>query len=381
MEDAPTAARRCFVHVGLPKSGTSYLQSVLWQSREALRAQDVELLPSRQQDHFFVALQLRGLLADVEDERAFTAMERLTRQAARATAATAVLSQEALAPAKPHEVAALLEALAGYEVHVVVTARDIARQVPSAWQQRIQARHTYTFAEFVDAVVDRAPLVDDFWVNQDLVDVLERWSSHVPVERIHVVTTPRPGSPSELLLERFCSVVGIDPDGLSTSTASSNVALGLTQAELQRRVNVVLGDGAPRTRAAYGRVGKQYLAGRILRPQGGERPLMPERLRAWCEQTAEEWTQHIRDNGYGVVGDLDDLRPPSGAFTDSVADPTTEELLDAAVAALATVLEVRHGELAERAELRAELRRLRRELEDRRTEAEPLRRRLLRRRR
>ena len=31
-------SRRCYIHVGLPKSGTSYLQSVLRQSEEALAA-------------------------------------------------------------------------------------------------------------------------------------------------------------------------------------------------------------------------------------------------------------------------------------------------------------------------------------------------------
>ncbi|MGH3371494.1 MAG: hypothetical protein ACRDPR_16005, partial [Nocardioidaceae bacterium] len=290
--------RRCFVHIGLPKSGTSYLQSVFWQSQQALAARGFAMLPTRRADHFTVALQLRGLLQDFDNERAYRSLDRLRADAARSTAPTTLLSQEALAPSTPSQVAELLDSLAGHEVHVVVTARDLARQVPSAWQQRIQARHTYTYPEFLDAVVSRAPLAQDFWVNQDLVDVLTRWQSHVPAERIHVVVTPPAHAHPGVLLERFCSVVGVDASLLDTNLPSSNVSLGHVQAELQRRVNVALGDRFPHPRAGYGRLGKGYLAGRVLRPQGGARPMMPERLRAWCEETTQQWIEHIGSGGY-----------------------------------------------------------------------------------
>src|SRR5687767_8746869 len=42
MDDIP---RRCFVHVGLPKTGTTYLQSILWRSRDELARQGISLLP------------------------------------------------------------------------------------------------------------------------------------------------------------------------------------------------------------------------------------------------------------------------------------------------------------------------------------------------
>lgn len=353
--------RRCFVHIGLPKSGTSYLQSVFWQSQEALGARGFAMLPTRRADHFTVALQLRGLLQDFDNERAYGSLDRLRADAVRSTAPTTLLSQEALAPSTPSQVAELLDSLAGHEVHVVVTARDLARQVPSAWQQRIQARHTYTYPEFLDAVVNRAPLAQDFWVNQDLVDVLTRWHSHVPVERIHVVVTPPAHAHPDVLLERFCSVVGVDASLLDTNLPSSNVSLGHVQAELQRRVNVALGDRFPHPRAGYGRLGKGYLAGRVLRPQGGARPMMPERLRAWCEETTQQWIEHIGSSGYAVVGDLDELRPSASSFADR-EEPTEAELLESAVNALATVLEIRDVDQQETAELRQELRRLRRQV-------------------
>ncbi|HYJ69974.1 MAG TPA: hypothetical protein VEX15_20155, partial [Nocardioidaceae bacterium] len=55
------APRRIFVHVGCPKTGTTFLQSTLWKSRDELRLHDVEL-PVDRQSHFHLALAVRGNL-------------------------------------------------------------------------------------------------------------------------------------------------------------------------------------------------------------------------------------------------------------------------------------------------------------------------------
>ena len=40
-------AAKVFLHIGLPKTGTTYLQTVMWADRERMRAQGV-LLPGRE---------------------------------------------------------------------------------------------------------------------------------------------------------------------------------------------------------------------------------------------------------------------------------------------------------------------------------------------
>ena len=51
-------ASQVFLHIGLPKTGTTYLQSVLWESRAAL-ARDGYLLPgSGHREHLWAALDL-----------------------------------------------------------------------------------------------------------------------------------------------------------------------------------------------------------------------------------------------------------------------------------------------------------------------------------
>ena len=52
-------ARRVFLHLGLPKTGTSYLQTILWAHRAELRAAGL-LVPGRERrDHLWASLVVR----------------------------------------------------------------------------------------------------------------------------------------------------------------------------------------------------------------------------------------------------------------------------------------------------------------------------------
>lgn len=356
----PMPARRTlYIHAGLPKTGTSYLQGVFFRSVPALAAHGVALVPADQDDHLRVTLSVRRMLQEYDDERAHTSLERLRHEAAENTLPTALFTHESLAPCTPETAQPLLDAFGpSYEPHLIVTARDPGRQIPSAWQQRVQARHTYTYTEFLDAVFDRTELASDFWWNQDLQDVLTRWSQVIPPSRITVVTCPPPGASKSLLLERFCSVVGVDPAILDTSHREDNAALGQAQAELQRRVNVALGDRFPHVRAGYRRLGQVFLAGRILRPQGGRPAQLPSSRRAETTQLAAQWIEFISAGGFNVVGSLDELLPQDSSFTDQPAEVTAEELVDVAATAIADILERRSTELDERNALERRVREL-----------------------
>lgn len=358
-EGGARAARTCYLHVGLPKTGTSFLQDVFWANQGALAQQGLVMLPARRIDHFLLALALRDLVREYDDPRAGSVLERLAEEAPAVRADRVLLSQEALAPTTPEQAARLVGLLGDFEIHVVVTVRDLARQLPSAWQQRVQARATYTYAEFLDDVVARAPASEDLWRNQDLGRVLESWGTVVPPERLHVVTAPHSGVPgASSLLERFCSVVGVDPGGLSVETATRNQSLGHAQADLLRRVNAALGPRFPSPREGYGPLAKEYLAQQVLQRQQGTALRVPDGLRPWCESTADEWIRQIRDAGLDLVGDEADLRPAARSFG-PVAEPEPTEVLDVAAHALADVLELRRPE-------QQELRALRRRVEDQR---------------
>lgn len=362
--DVQERSRTCFIHVGTPKTGTSFLQGTFFGSRESLAEHGFELVPSRRRDHLHLALQLRQLIRDFDAPRVAHTLDRMAADLDNVAGDTILVTQESLAPTSPAQAVPLMELLDGWDVHVIVTARDIARQVPSGWQQRIQGRATVEFERFVDAVEHRTPLAQDFWINHDVPDVVARWSQVVGAGNVHLITCPPSGTDRRVLLERFCGVVGVDPGWLSLDADEPNTALGQPQAELQRRVNVALGDRVPHMRAGYIQVGQAFLAGRILRPQAGPPARLPARMRPWAERVAEEWASALLASGCEIVGDLDELRPRDGAF---VAEPVTvsdAELVEVSVTALADILAIRDQELRELAALRRELGDAHRRLEE-----------------
>ena len=49
-----------YVHIGLMKTGTSYLQSIYWNSQDQLRALGLDLVPATRRDTFHLMLDVRG---------------------------------------------------------------------------------------------------------------------------------------------------------------------------------------------------------------------------------------------------------------------------------------------------------------------------------
>src|SRR5680860_266955 len=337
-----------FIHAGLPKTGTSFLQDILFSSRDALRDQGLELIPKGRHGHFNLALKVRGMLRPFDDPNTHGVLERFGAQAEQNRAPRALLTQEALAAAPVAAVATLLAPLERYEVHLIVTVRDLGRQVPSAWQQGIKGRKKIAYGEFLEAVAQRTEPAMDFWRNQDLRDVLNRWSTGIAAERIHVITCPQSDAPPGLLLERFCSVLGLDPVTLNAVARTTNPSLGHAQAELLRRVNVALGDRLPHSRDGYRRVARSFLSDRVLQPQSGRRAQLPSAMSNWVEDLTSSWVQYLCAGGFAIVGDLAELHTQDSAYSAELSRSSESELLEVAVNALADILEIRDRELGAR---------------------------------
>ncbi len=351
--------RQLFLHVGSPKTGTTFLQGSVWASREQLAAQGLEL-PLRRGEHFRAALAVRELLdPEVDRPEWFDVLDRLHAALASSSAPRTLVTHEFLAAATEEQASGFVDSFPDYEVHIVLTARDLGRQVPAEWQQQIQHRRMMTYPHFLTSLRDGHPDVQHFWAAQDTADVARRWSARLPPERVHVVTVPPPGAPRGLLLERFSQVIGVDPARLNTGAAQGNDSMGLAQAELLRRVNVALGDRLPSSRAGYSRVAKDHLAQRLLATQPGERPGLPLEAYDWCEPVARRIIDAITTAGYSVVGDLHDLLPLRSTTEPMSLEVADSELVAAAVEALAGMLDQRHSDLTTIDELRQRVVRLR----------------------
>lgn len=334
MAAVPSPAPRVVLHVGLPKTGTTYLQSLLAGHRDELRAAGVLYPFVRPGAMFHGAVEVRGSrdkfgLSAEQVTGAWATVCGRARDFVEQGRGTAVISHEVLAGATPEQVRAAVAPLAGTEVHVVVTARDLGRQATAHWQEEVKLGASWSFADFEreqlradtgpDAGPDAGGVRPHFWHAQDLADCLRRWSTAVPAERAHLVVCPRPGARPELLWERFAEACGLDPLLLDpTTAAASNPSLAAADVALLRAVNERL--AGRMDRATYLRVVKRGYAERELAPRPGDRARAPHDLEGLLAGATRRWLAEVRAAGHPVHGDPADLEPVVGAAGDAGPD-------------------------------------------------------------
>ncbi len=345
-------AGRIYVHVGLQKTGTSYLQGIMFASVDQLAEQGVALVPATKRRTFWLMLDVRGRFRpDFDPPAVATSVDDFAALLAETSSPSALLSEESLAPATDEQITRLLAACGEREVHLVVTLRDLARQVPSAWQESLKAGADDSFDDYLRRLRRH---VDDpghaLWRQKDVVHLLSTWTRHVPSERVHLVTVPPAGSDPDLLLHRFCAVLGVDATRLHLDVLRKNESLKHVGAEVLRRVNQQL---APthKKRDVYGDVGKRYLSTRILAQQGGRRIQVPEEHREWTQAVSRRHVDYLVAQGFPVVGDLEDLLPGAEGYSTTSTEPSEAEVSAVATAALAIVI---GNEMDRRREVRAE---------------------------
>ena len=361
--------QRVFLHVGAPKTGTTFVQTALWDHREALREQGVLYPAEHYDDHFFAAVDLQQLDFHGESRSEADGAWARVSAAAREWPGTTVISHDVFASATAEQVQRAIADLAPAEVHVVYTARDLARQLPSHWQEDVKHGSTQLLSEWYDAVSRR----DDgrwewrwFWQTEELPDVLARWGGSLPPEHVHVVTVPPLRAGLDVLWLRFCSVVGIDPATVDLEAVQhTNTSLGIAEVELLRRVNVSL-DGALAQRDYEHTVKGVFAHETLALHPHGRRAVAPPGSGDATATTARAWVDDLQTRGVDVVGDTAELVPAPAP--DEAETPAESEVADVAAWSTARLLLRLHDErVAHREEadaLRADNDRRQHELDD-----------------
>jgi len=336
-------ARRVYIHVGLPKTGTTYVQQTLWESQQRL-AEDGVLVPGNshqaQRRAFWDLLGRR--LRGVEQAKVPGAWQELVDTTRQWTGRQVLLSEEFLVNARPAHVRRIVRAFEPAEVHVVITVRDLARVIGSMWQQELSKGRTWAWSEFVAAVQDpeHGPTTAGvgFWLRQDLKKVLATWTTAVPPERVHVVVVPPAGSPSTRILELFATATDIEASTLTPATKLGNPSVGVAETELLRRLNEGL--AGKLNERQYLHMINQAVKPVLRQRTTSTRIRLPESQRGWVTDRSNEMIETLKNGQYDIVGELGDLLPSddgnAGGDPDQVAD---KELAEAAIASLTATVE------------------------------------------
>ena len=215
---------RVLLHVGTPKTGTSYLQDVLFRNRERARG-GRHPLPGRP-----LRRPLPGGARPDADAlgRPRAAGRRRVGPAGRGRCAdtpaprsSATRSWRPPRARRPSGRSASLGHGDGTEVHLVISARDLVRQIPAEWQENVKHREELSYRAVPRP--DPGPATASsrigswFWGVQELPEILDRWGHDLP---------PGAGPPDHRAAGRrpAAPAVGAVQHAPSASTASTSTS-------------------------------------------------------------------------------------------------------------------------------------------------------------
>lgn len=350
-------AARLLLHIGTQKSGTTYLQRVLQSLAPQLRETGV-LYPTRiggkteVYNHEAAAYGLLGRdsFPWVPEHRA-AAQEavwaRLVEQV-NGWSGTAIISGEALSVISASAASTLVGALNVPETHVIITARDLGRVLPSSWQQHIRNGRGTAFGAYLRQLAQRrgtgnaAQRAENwegdpdqtFWRAYAIGSLVSRWA---PLARsVTVVTVPRKSDNPHELWQRFVQALDLTESLPQIPPAIDKLSanIGITEPEalvlagLNRQAALTDTD-EPVLRSMRAHIVR---AGFAPRSERGNPVRLPadwiDTVRTWAGEDVAE----LQETTARIVGPVDDLLV--GDETNYTSGPDAQQVAAAAGAAL-----------------------------------------------
>ena len=316
------------LHIGEPKSGTTYLQAMLEENRDLLER--AGLLTPRQRE------QIRAAQDAVRRRSDGQLWQSLADKLLAWTGPNALVTMETLCRANPSGVRRAVRAFGDTDLRVHITVRDVLRSLPAQWQQSTQHRKTWTWPEYSGAVIagdSRHPATNNFWSQHDLETILDRWAKVAGAGNVYVITVPQRGADPMTLWQRFAGALSL-PAVTVTPVKPSNESLGEVSAELMRRVNEAV-EPLELTEKQYNTAVRAMLAREVLAPRRSAEPKVtpPPSAGPWAQRESERIIKAVGSSGVHVVGNLDDLRPQVSDLRET-HQPTDQELVEVAVDAV-----------------------------------------------
>lgn len=316
--------RDVYVHVGPVKTGSTYLQDLLWRNRDDLAEQGYHHPADHPNEMWLATCDLQGhAFVSFEIPEAAGAWSKVCARVL-AHDGPSVVSHEVLGWSTEEHVAAIADSLAPARLHVVVMARSLAPMLSSLWQEKIKQVYPDTpLGDFLTAEREAGSP----WTDASLI--VQHWLAHVPPSRIHVVTVPPHSAEPTMLLSRFAEALGIETTTWDIDGAATNRSLDRVQAELLRRLNVA---SAPALDIrAQRRLNNGSLLPQLRAADRSRRIRLPEAERGWVEGETARRVDALRSSGAHIHGDLADLATPPDVWEDAPLGVPDDDVLEEAL--------------------------------------------------
>ena len=325
MTGSPATAQRVVLHIGTPKSGTTFLQRALWRHREQLDAMGVTCAgdqPLRDVPRGDRAARAPYAFWGRDKEELAGTWQRLCDAGPRLPRHHDHEPRAARARRRASRSTPGAGRARGLEVHLVYTARDLARQVASEWQERVKNGNPVTLRGLLRGRSALERHERRFWRNQHLIGVLDRWARDVPPEQRARRRRPAAGRGARravAAVRRRCRLrrrAILDP---TVEEPTANQTLGAVQVAAAAPGQRGARRPDPAARLRQGRQAASSPSGswpaRTRRRPSARRSSSSELAQIATRQNEPR----SRERGYQVHGDLAELVPPARGRT--VAGP------------------------------------------------------------
>jgi hypothetical protein len=324
--DQTGRVREIYLHVGPVKTGSTFLQDLLWRHRDDLARQGYHHPGAHANEMWLATNDVQdGAFVDYEMPQASGVWAQVCQRAL-AYDGPSVISHELLGLSTEGHIDRIVRSLTPARLQVVVMARSLAAMLPSLWQESVKSvgrDGADSWSVFLASQRGTGAPVTDALL------IVQRWLAHIPAEQVHVITVPPAGTGPAVLLGRFSDALGVDTTSWPAEVAARNVSIDMVQAELVRRLNQTSAASLDH-RAQRLLVHDAVLPG--LRPPSPARRIrLPSSEREWVEPETARRVDGLRDCGALLHGDLNDLASPPDVWQD-VADAVTDaDLLEEAL--------------------------------------------------
>jgi hypothetical protein len=324
----PIGAR--LVHIGLPKTGSTSLQTAFDSLRPTLREHGVVYPETgKALNHHKGASWLIGapLTYRADPTPREAEWEPMREELRRAGDGRGVLSYEMLCIAEPAGIERVRDEL-GPNTHAVLVMRNFGEFVASYWQESIKRGIDASLDDWVRDAVEApdAPGNSGSFSCPQVIAAIERWTAVLGPENVTIVVLDS----GSLLFDAIESMLGLPPGILATGLSGRPANRGMTvpEAALIRRLNETLLREWQLPAAEHRRLVLRGIVARLLRerqPDPGEPKLL---LPRWAVEPARDAgvriAEAVRESGAQVMGDLAELeRASAAADVDASALPPT----------------------------------------------------------
>lgn len=315
------------LHVGPVKTGSTFIQDLLWRYRDDLARQGVSHPCSHANEMWFAVNDVQDcafIHFDFPECRGSWAsiVDRVLDDPR-----PAILSHEVLSFSTEEHIARIASDLASRPVRLVVHARSLADMLPSTYQEKVK---------MVDPDISWHDWLDEQRATRaawsDSSTIVARWARHVPAEQIHLVTVPPKASNPMVLLSRFADAAGIDTGTWRAEGAAANASLDIDQTEALRLINQLTADTMDMRE-------RRNLVNRLVlpllgTPDRGRRRQIDADHRPWIEPETQRRVTSLASSGVTLHGDLADLRCAEDIWTERPTAPDYERVAQLALQAL-----------------------------------------------